>query len=186
MTAPLTAAVPVKGSATHLTTHQLVSRGTPTNNLFTEIGVRPIVNARGTYTIISGSQSLPEVKQAMFEASQYYVPLDELTPEQRDLVAQYRDLMVKLDGGMARADALAAVGLQRSSSWIDKMRKRWAKHGESGLYDWRWMPGVGGPVKPPHRLELVVLVVLSVPLLGVAFGAVVGSAAAPSTEWLAV
>ena len=42
------------------------------------IGVRPIVNARGTYTIISGSQSLPEVKQAMFEASHYYVQLDEL------------------------------------------------------------------------------------------------------------
>ncbi len=57
---------------------QLVAKGTPTANLFTEIGVRPILNARGTYTIISGSQSLPEVKQAMFEASQYYVQLDEL------------------------------------------------------------------------------------------------------------
>jgi len=56
----------------------LTSRGTATNNLFTEIGVRPIMNARGTYTIISGSQSLPEVKQAMFEASLYYVQLDEL------------------------------------------------------------------------------------------------------------
>ena len=56
----------------------LVSKGTPTDNLYTQIGVRPIVNARGTYTIISGSQSLPEVKQAMFEASQYYVQLDEL------------------------------------------------------------------------------------------------------------
>ena len=57
---------------------QLVAKGTPTANLYTEIGVRPILNARGTYTIISGSQSLPEVKQAMFEASQYYVQLDEL------------------------------------------------------------------------------------------------------------
>ncbi len=57
---------------------QLIAKGTPTANLYTEIGVRPIVNARGTYTIISGSQSLPEVKQAMFEASQYYVQLDEL------------------------------------------------------------------------------------------------------------
>jgi uncharacterized pyridoxal phosphate-dependent enzyme len=49
-----------------------------TDNLYTKIGVRPIINARGTYTIISGSQSLPEVKQAMFEASRYYVQLDEL------------------------------------------------------------------------------------------------------------
>jgi D-glucosaminate-6-phosphate ammonia-lyase len=47
-------------------------------NLYTRIGLRPLLNARGTYTIISGSQSLPEVKQAMFEASQYYVQMDEL------------------------------------------------------------------------------------------------------------
>ena len=49
-----------------------------TDNLYTRIGVRPILNARGTYTIISGSRSLPQVKQAMFEASHYYVHLDEL------------------------------------------------------------------------------------------------------------
>ena len=30
--------------------------------LFEDIGVRPLVNAKGTYTIISGSLSLPEVK----------------------------------------------------------------------------------------------------------------------------
>jgi hypothetical protein len=49
-------------------------------NLFSRIGVRPIVNARGTYTIISGSRSLPQVKQAMFEAGHYYVHMDECTP----------------------------------------------------------------------------------------------------------
>ena len=40
--------------------------------------MRPIINGRGTYTIISGSRSLPEVKQAMFEASHYYVQMDEM------------------------------------------------------------------------------------------------------------
>ena len=48
------------------------------DNLFTRIGVRPILNASGTYTIISGSRSLPEVKQAMFEASHYFVQMDEM------------------------------------------------------------------------------------------------------------
>ena len=48
------------------------------DNLFTRIGVRPLINARGTYTIISGSRSLPEVKRAMYEASHYYVQLDEM------------------------------------------------------------------------------------------------------------
>src|ERR1700677_1512544 len=47
-------------------------------NLYEEIGVRPLINAKGTYTIISGSLSLPEVKQAMEEASRHYVNMDEL------------------------------------------------------------------------------------------------------------
>ena len=40
-------------------------------NLYEEIGVRPLINAKGTYTIISGSLSLPEVKQAMEEAGRH-------------------------------------------------------------------------------------------------------------------
>ena len=47
-------------------------------DLFQSIGVRPIINCKGTFTIVSGSQSLPEVKQAMLEASKHYVHLDEL------------------------------------------------------------------------------------------------------------
>jgi L-seryl-tRNA(Ser) seleniumtransferase len=47
-------------------------------NLYRSIGVRPIVNARGTFTIVTGSQTLPEVKRAMDEASRSYVQMDEL------------------------------------------------------------------------------------------------------------
>ena len=47
-------------------------------NLYRAIGVRPVINARGTFTIISGSQTLPEVKKAMEEASRSYVQMDEL------------------------------------------------------------------------------------------------------------
>ena len=47
-------------------------------NVYREIGVRPVINARGTFTIITGSQSLPEVKRAMEEASRSYVNMDEL------------------------------------------------------------------------------------------------------------
>ena len=45
---------------------------------YESIGVRPLINGRGTYTIISGSVILPEVRQAMVEASKRYVHLDEL------------------------------------------------------------------------------------------------------------
>src|SRR5579859_4085840 len=56
--------------------NMLRDTGTPQDNLFTRLGVRPIINAHGTFTIITGSRSLPEVKQAMFEASSYFVHLD--------------------------------------------------------------------------------------------------------------
>lgn len=47
-------------------------------NLYQSIGVRPIINCKGTFTIISGSLSLPEVKRAMDEAGSHYVHMDEL------------------------------------------------------------------------------------------------------------
>lgn len=47
-------------------------------NLYRSIGVRPMINARGTFTIITGSQTLPEVKRAMDDASRSYVQMDEL------------------------------------------------------------------------------------------------------------
>src|SRR5262245_49964141 len=49
------------------------------NDIYQSIGVRPLINARGTYTIISGSVMLPEVRAAMAAAAQRYVHLDELT-----------------------------------------------------------------------------------------------------------
>ena len=46
--------------------------------LYEAIGVRPVINARGTFTILTGSQSLPQVKDAMLQASKSYVQMDEL------------------------------------------------------------------------------------------------------------
>ncbi len=45
---------------------------------YESIGVKPLINCRGTLTILGGSVMLPEVIQAMNEASKRYVNLDEL------------------------------------------------------------------------------------------------------------
>jgi L-seryl-tRNA(Ser) seleniumtransferase len=45
---------------------------------YEKIGLRPLINCRGTYTIISGSVMLPEVRAAVVEASKRYIHLDEL------------------------------------------------------------------------------------------------------------
>jgi uncharacterized pyridoxal phosphate-dependent enzyme len=50
-----------------------------TPDVYGAIGVRPMINARGTFTIVSGSTMLPEVRAAMDAASRRYVHLDELT-----------------------------------------------------------------------------------------------------------
>ncbi len=46
--------------------------------IYDSIGVRPVINCKGTFTIISGSLVLPEVRQAMTEASKHFVHIDEL------------------------------------------------------------------------------------------------------------
>ncbi len=48
------------------------------SRLYESIGVKPVINSRGTFTIITGSQTLPEVKRAMDEASRHYAQMDEL------------------------------------------------------------------------------------------------------------
>ena len=47
-------------------------------SIFESIGVRPLINARGTVTIVGASRTLPEVKRAMEAAARDYVQIDEL------------------------------------------------------------------------------------------------------------
>jgi L-seryl-tRNA(Ser) seleniumtransferase len=74
-------------------------------SLYESIGVTPIVNCRGTFTIISGSLTLPEVKKAMEEASRHYVQMDELM----NAVGQRLAELTKADWGIVTAGCAAAL-----------------------------------------------------------------------------
>src|ERR1041384_705594 len=50
----------------------------PGMQIYQSIGVEPVINCKGTYTIIGASVELPEVRTAMDSAAQYNVQLDEL------------------------------------------------------------------------------------------------------------
>jgi len=50
----------------------------PGPEIYQSIGVEPVINCRGTFTIIGASVEIPEVRAAMEYAAQYYVQLDEL------------------------------------------------------------------------------------------------------------
>lgn len=62
-----------KGSAAAATAAAPTGR-----DLYAALGVRPIINARGTLTIIGGSMELAEVRAAKSAANQQYVNLEEL------------------------------------------------------------------------------------------------------------
>src|SRR5258708_25498437 len=50
----------------------------PGPEIYQSIGVEPVINCRGTSTIIGASIELPEVRAAMDAAARHYVQLDEL------------------------------------------------------------------------------------------------------------
>jgi uncharacterized pyridoxal phosphate-dependent enzyme len=50
----------------------------PGPEIYTSLGVRPVINCRGTFTILGGSLELPEVRAAKEAAAQHFVHIDEL------------------------------------------------------------------------------------------------------------
>lgn len=57
-------------------------------DIYERLGVRPIVNARGSHTRLGGSLMVPEVLDAMRDAAGAYVVLDELQERASELIAR--------------------------------------------------------------------------------------------------
>ncbi len=51
---------------------------TPGPEIYQSIGVEPVINCRGTFTIIGASVETPETRAAMEYATRYFVQYDEL------------------------------------------------------------------------------------------------------------
>ncbi len=73
--------------------------------VYTSIGVRPFINARGTYTILSGSTMLPEVRAAMDQAARQYVHLDELT----EAIGERLSTLTGAEWGLVTSGCAAAL-----------------------------------------------------------------------------
>ena len=50
----------------------------PRQNVYTRLGVKTVINCRGTWTYLSGSLEFPEVRQAQLEAADHFVNMLEL------------------------------------------------------------------------------------------------------------
>ncbi|MFA6945956.1 MAG: hypothetical protein WC220_08635, partial [Pedobacter sp.] len=78
---------------------------TPGPQIFQSIGVEPVINCRGTFTIIGGSIELPEVRAAMDSASRHFVQMDELA----DAVGKRLSELTGAQWGMVTAGCAAAL-----------------------------------------------------------------------------
>src|SRR6266540_3431339 len=74
---------------------------------FRELGVRPFINAAGTYTAMTASLMPPEVMAAINYASKQYVMLDEL----HDRVGQRIATLLRSEAAMVTAGAASALTL---------------------------------------------------------------------------
>jgi uncharacterized pyridoxal phosphate-dependent enzyme len=79
----------------------------PARDYFRELGVRPFINAAGTYTAMTASLMSPEVLDAIAYASRHYVMLDEL----HDKVGERIAALVHADAAMVTSGAAAALTL---------------------------------------------------------------------------
>jgi L-seryl-tRNA(Ser) seleniumtransferase len=75
------------------------------SNVYTSIGVRPLINCRGTLTIIGGSIELPEVRAAKNAANQQHAQLDEVMAAVGERLAE----LTGAEWGMVSAGCAAAM-----------------------------------------------------------------------------
>lgn len=101
------AALPGIGTLPALASRSRGAPGSPQRDYFRELGVRPFINAAGTYTALSASLMPPEVLEAMAYAAGQYVALDEL----HDRVGERIASLLGCEAAMVTAGAASALTL---------------------------------------------------------------------------
>jgi uncharacterized pyridoxal phosphate-dependent enzyme len=101
--------LPVVGGIVDATTMPAAAAAAPTagRDYFRELGVRPFINAAGTYTAMTASLMPPEVMAAVNYASKHYVMLDEL----HDKVGERIATLLHCDAAMVTSGAASALTL---------------------------------------------------------------------------
>jgi uncharacterized pyridoxal phosphate-dependent enzyme len=77
------------------------------SNIYARLGIKPIINAQGTWTVLGGSLMPPEVLSAMAEASRFFVSIPEL---QEKVGARIAGLL-GVPASMVTAGAASAIAI---------------------------------------------------------------------------
>ncbi|MBA2305705.1 MAG: selenocysteine synthase, partial [Acidobacteria bacterium] len=87
---------------------------------FTELGVRPFINAAGTYTDMTASLMPPEVMEAINYASEHYVMLNDL----HDVVGGRIASLLQSEAAMVTSGAASAMTLGTAAVLTGKDRQK--------------------------------------------------------------
>ena len=103
---PLGGALPLSAAAGSSTGRTVNAAGEfAKGNIFESIGVEPLINCRGTFTIIGGSLERPAVRAAMEAASSNFVQYDELA----DAIGKRLAELTQAEWGMVSAGCAAGL-----------------------------------------------------------------------------
>ena len=91
-----------------------------TPDIYARLGVRTRINAKGTYTYLTGSLMCPEASQAMEEASRHFVYLVEMQQKAGEKIAQ----MLGVEAAMVTSGAAGAIMLGTAACLTGKDPKR--------------------------------------------------------------
>src|SRR6202453_5230065 len=102
--APLFATI---GSRSLANTVAAVTKKSAPGNIYSRLGVRSFINARGTWTYLSGSLELPEVRKAEEEASHHFVDMFEL----QVAAGRYLAKLSGAESGMVTSGSAGAIAV---------------------------------------------------------------------------
>src|SRR3984885_6502453 len=78
-----------------------------TDNIYTRLGVKPLINGRGPWTYLSATLELPEVRAAQVEAAQHFVNIFDLQPAAGRRLAE----LTGAESGMITSGAAGAMAV---------------------------------------------------------------------------
>src|SRR5256884_3540592 len=99
-----------------------VGKSAAQGDIYSTIGVRSFINGRGTWTYLSGSLELPEVRAAKQEAARHFVDIFELQHAASKLLAELSGAEAGMvtsgaAGAMASATAACMAGTDPAKNW---------------------------------------------------------------------
>ena len=114
-------------------------------DVYKRLGLRPIINAAGTYTHLGGSLMPPEVIAAMNDAAQGYVPIRDLTKATGERIAQ-------LTGNEAALVTTGAAG-RNFRRYVRLHRRRRSGQSQAPAIHRRNEERGGDAKAPSHRVD---------------------------------